>query len=37
MSKKYAYELKIKVVEEYIEGKLGYKALTKKYGISSPS
>ena len=37
MSKKYSFELKMRVVEEYFEGKLGYKALAEKYSISTKS
>lgn len=32
---KYSYELKQKVVSEYLKGGIGYKKLAKKYGISS--
>lgn len=31
---KYSFELKLKVVQEYLEGKGGYKYLCKKYDIS---
>lgn len=34
MSKKYSYKLKKKVVDEYLNGTLGYKLLAKKYNIS---
>lgn len=37
MTKKYSDELKIKVVKEYQEGKLGIRPLAKKYGIKSKS
>ncbi|PMB83597.1 hypothetical protein [Dolosicoccus paucivorans] len=37
MSKKYRYEFKMRVVEEYFEEKLGYMALAKKYNISAKS
>lgn len=37
MSKKYSYEFKLKVVEEYCEGKLGFRALMNKYNISDKS
>ena len=37
MSKKYSYEFKMRVVEEYFEGKLGYRALANKYQISDKS
>ena len=32
---KYSYELKKKIVEEYLNGHAGYKILSKKYQISS--
>ena len=35
MSKKYSYEFKLKVVQEYLEGSLGYALLAKKHNISS--
>ena len=35
MSKKYSFEFKLKVVEEYIAGKGGYIYLTSKYSLSS--
>lgn len=34
---KYSEEFKLKVVREYLEGKLGYRALAKKHGIKSKS
>lgn len=34
MSRRYSYKLKIMVVEEYLNGTLGYKLLAKKYNIS---
>ena len=37
MTKKYSYELKLKIVLEYSEGLLGTKLLAKKYEISSHS
>lgn len=37
MSKKYSYELKLKVVREYYKGPLGANLLAKKYNISNPS
>lgn len=37
MSKKYSYEFKLKVVQEYLDGTLGYLLLSKKYNISSES
>lgn len=37
MSRKYSYELKLQIVQEYLKGRLGYGALTKKYDISSSS
>ena len=33
---KYSYELKKKVVEDYLTGLGGYRYLRRKYGISSP-
>ncbi|MFJ5760733.1 helix-turn-helix domain-containing protein [Neobacillus sp. NPDC093182] len=35
--KKYSEEFKLMVVREYLEGKLGYRALAKKHGIKSKS
>lgn len=37
MSKKYSYEFKLKIIQEYLNGTLGYKLLSKKYNISSKS
>lgn len=37
MSKKYSYEFKLKIVQEYLNGTLGYTLLSKKYNISSKS
>lgn len=37
MSKKYTFEFKFKVVQEYLNGPLGYSLLTKKYNISGKS
>lgn len=37
MSKKYSYEFKLKIVEEYLEGALGYRLLAEKYNVSHPS
>lgn len=37
MPKKYRYEFKVRVVEEYFEGKLGYRSLAHKYKISTES
>lgn len=37
MSKKYSYELKLEIVQEYLEGTLGGKLLARKYNISSDS
>lgn len=37
MSKKYSYELKLKVVREYLDGDLGPSSLARKYHISSDS
>lgn len=34
MSNKYSYEFKLKIVQEYLSGKLGYQALSNKYDIS---
>lgn len=34
MSKKYSFEFKIKVVQEYLKGPLGYGLLAKKYNVS---
>ena len=36
MSKKYSFEFKLKVVEEYIAGKGGYIYLTSKYSYKEP-
>ncbi len=35
MSNKYSYEFKLKVVQEYLTGTLGYTLLAKKYKIPS--
>lgn len=32
---KYNLEFKLKVVKEYLEGKIGYASLAKKYNIKS--
>ncbi len=32
---KYSEEFKLKIVQEYLEGTLGYRLLAKKYGIPS--
>src|SRR5690625_7943048 len=37
MSKKYSYNFKLKVVQEYLNGPLGYTLLSKKYNISYKS
>ncbi|OFL65619.1 hypothetical protein HMPREF2758_01990 [Facklamia sp. HMSC062C11] len=37
MSKRYSYKFKMRVVEEYFEGKLGYRTLANKYNISTES
>lgn len=37
MSQKYSYEFKLKVVEEYLNGTLGYTLLAKKHHISTTS
>lgn len=37
MPKKYSYEVKLKVVEEYLKGKLSYQSLRDKYDISDRS
>ena len=34
MSKNYSDDLKLIVVEEYLDGKLGYRSLAKKYNRS---
>ena len=34
---KYSEEFKLKLVEEYVEGPLGYKLLARKYGLPDPS
>lgn len=34
---KYSAEFKLKIVQEYLQGHLGYKALAHKYNISSPN
>ena len=34
LSKKYSDEVKFTVVQEYLNGTLGYSSLTTKYGIS---
>jgi transposase len=34
---KYSDEFKLKMVKEYLEGSIGYKLLTKKYGIPNKS
>ena len=33
---KYLPELRLTVVTEYLEGNIGYRALSRKYGIASP-
>lgn len=35
MSKKYSHEFKLKIVQEYLNGTLGYTLLSKKHNISS--
>lgn len=35
MKNKYSYELKVKVVEDYLQGELGYRKLAKKYGLKT--
>lgn len=37
MSKKYSYELKVKIVQEYLEGTLGFTLLAQKYNVSDRS
>lgn len=37
MGKHYKYEFKLKVVQEYLNSSLGYRALAKKYEISTKS
>ncbi|TLQ41749.1 transposase [Ruoffia tabacinasalis] len=37
MSKKYSYEFKLNIVEEYLNGELSYTLLSKKYHISTSS
>ena len=37
MGKHYEFEVKLKIVQEYLNGPLGYKALTKKYNLAHPS
>ncbi|MDW8564626.1 transposase [Staphylococcus shinii] len=37
MGKHYKYEFKLKIVQEYFNSSLGYRALTKKYEISNKS
>jgi len=37
VSQKYSYEFKLKVVEEYLNGTLGYTLLAKKHHISTTS
>ena len=37
MSKKYSYEFKLRVVEDYFEGTLSNIALANRYGISTRS
>ena len=32
---KYSFELKVKIVQEYLDGKGGAKYLSKKHGIKS--
>ncbi|MFJ7981402.1 helix-turn-helix domain-containing protein [Lysinibacillus xylanilyticus] len=34
---KYSQGFKLKIVQEYLKGKLGYLLLAKKYGIPSPT
>ncbi|MEK4128303.1 transposase [Solibacillus sp. FSL W8-0474] len=35
--KKYSQGFKLKIVQEYLKGKMGYILLAKKYGIPSPT
>ncbi|MFQ3860877.1 transposase [Staphylococcus shinii] len=37
MGKHYKYEFKLKVVQEYLNSSLGYRALAKKYEIPTKS
>ena len=37
MGKHYKFDFKIKIVQEYLNGKQGYASLTKTYGLSSDS
>lgn len=37
MSKKYSFEFKLKIVQEYLKGPLGYTLLAKKYHVSYES
>lgn len=35
--KYYKFEIKVKIVQEYLNGSLSYRALTKKYNITNKS
>ena len=37
MSKKYSVDLKLKIVQEYLQGIMGARVLAKKYDVSSKS
>ena len=37
MGKHYKYEIKLKIVQEYLQGKLSYKRLVEKYSMPNES
>lgn len=37
MGKHHKYEIKLKIVQEYLQGKLSYKRLAEKYNLSNES
>lgn len=37
MSKKYSFEMKLAIVQEYLEGSLGSQLLVQKYNVSNQS
>lgn len=37
MGKHYKYEIKLKIVQEYLQGELSYKRLAEKYNLANES
>lgn len=37
MGKHYKYEIKLKIVQEYLQGNIGYGRLAENYNLSSES